>query len=57
MREQLAAAVGERALRVPPATAMPGEVIRDRHALATVEELGEGMATPSQRRRSRGVMR
>jgi hypothetical protein len=52
LREQLAAAVGERALRVPAATALPGDVIADRHALATVEELGEGMATPEQRRRA-----
>jgi hypothetical protein len=52
MREQLAAAVGERALRVSPATALPGDVIRDRHALLTVEQLGERFATPDQRRRA-----
>jgi hypothetical protein len=52
MREQLAAAVGERALRVPAATVTPGEVIRDRHALFTVEELGAQTATPDQRRRA-----
>jgi hypothetical protein len=53
MREQLAAALGARALRgVPAARALPGDVIGDRHALITVQELGASAATPDERRRA-----
>ena len=53
MRERLARVLGDAALRVPPATITPGEIIRDRHALIAVEESGEKAATPDQRRRAR----
>jgi hypothetical protein len=52
LRERLASALGSRALRVPPATTSPREMIRDRQALAIVEQLGAQQATPDQRRRA-----
>jgi hypothetical protein len=50
LRERLASALRTRALRVPPATTTPIEVIRDRHALAIVREPGARRATPDERR-------
>jgi hypothetical protein len=53
VREQLAAAIGKRALRgVPAARVSPGDVIGDRQALITVQELSAREATPDERRRA-----